>query len=64
MAKTHNSDKTNFDVYFEEINEMFQPDAAQQFVYLTGAAGTGKTTLVKKIIEENDLKRLLLLLPV
>ena len=58
MAKIHNSDKTNFDVYFEEINEMFQPDAAQQFVYLTGAAGTGKTTLVKKIIEENDLKKI------
>ena len=58
MGKIHNSDKTNFDVYFEEINEMFQPDAAQQFVYLTGAAGTGKTTLVKKIIEENDLKKI------
>lgn len=58
MLKTHNSDKTNFDVYFEEINEMFQPDAVQQFVYLTGAAGTGKTTLVKKIIEENDLKKI------
>ena len=58
MEKIHNSDKTNFDAYFEEINEMFQPDAAQQFVYLTGAAGTGKTTLVKKIIEENDLKKI------
>jgi ATP-dependent DNA helicase PIF1 len=58
MGKIHNSDKTNFDVYFEEINEMFQPGAAQQFVYLTGAAGTGKTTLVKKIIEENDLKKI------
>ena len=50
MGKIHNSDKTNFDVYFEEINEMFQPDAAQQFVYLTGAAGTGKTTLVKNCL--------------
>jgi hypothetical protein len=58
MEKIHNSDKTNFDVYFEEINEMFQPDAAQKFVYLTGAAGTGKTTLVKKIIEDNDLKKI------
>jgi hypothetical protein len=58
MKKIHNSDKTNFDVYFEEINEMFQSDAAQKFVYLTGAAGTGKTTLVKKIIEENDLKKI------
>ena len=58
MEKIHNSDKTNFDVYFEEINEMFQPDTAQKFVYLTGAAGTGKTTLVKKIIEENDLKKI------
>ena len=58
MAKIHNSDKTNFDDYFEEINQMFQPDAAQKFVYLTGAAGTGKTTLVKKIIEENDLKKI------
>ncbi len=58
MGKIHNSDKTNFDDYFEEINQMFQPDAAQKFVYLTGAAGTGKTTLVKKIIEENDLKKI------
>ena len=58
MAKIHNSDKTNFDGYFEEINQMFQSDAAQKFVYLTGAAGTGKTTLVKKIIEENDLKKI------
>jgi len=58
MAKIHSADKSNFDDYFEEINQRFQSDAAQKFVYLTGAAGTGKTTLVKKIIEENDLKKI------
>jgi ABC-type ATPase involved in cell division len=28
----------------------------QQFIYLTGAAGTGKTTLIEKILKKNNLK--------
>ena len=27
----------------------------QQFIYLTGAAGTGKTTLIEKVLDENEL---------
>ncbi|MDA9963557.1 AAA family ATPase, partial [Gammaproteobacteria bacterium] len=30
----------------------------QQFIYLTGAAGTGKTTLIEKVLEENNLKKI------
>ena len=30
----------------------------QQFIYLTGAAGTGKTTLIEKILEKNNLKKI------
>ena len=30
----------------------------QQFIYLTGAAGTGKTTLIEKVLEENSLKKI------
>ena len=51
-------DETSFDIYFDEINELFESDEDQQFVYLTGAAGTGKTTLVKKLIDENSLKKI------
>ena len=50
--------ETSFDIYFDEINELFESDESQQFVYLTGAAGTGKTTLVKKLIDENTLKKI------
>ena len=51
-------DETSFDIYFDEINELFESDEGQQFIYLTGAAGTGKTTLVKKLIDENSLKKI------
>ena len=30
----------------------------QQFIYLTGAAGTGKTTLIERVLEENTLKKI------
>jgi hypothetical protein len=30
----------------------------QQFIYLTGAAGTGKTTLIEKVLDENNLKKI------
>ena len=51
MAIKKKVDETSFDIYFDEINELFESDESQQFVYLTGAAGTGKTTLVKKLID-------------
>ena len=58
MAIKKKVDETSFDIYFDEINELFESDKDQQFVYLTGAAGTGKTTLVKKLIDENSLKKI------
>jgi hypothetical protein len=58
MAIKKKVDETSFDIYFDEINELFESDESQQFVYLTGAAGTGKTTLVKKLIDENTLKKI------
>jgi len=58
MAIKKKVDETSFDIYFDEINELFESDEGQQYVYLTGAAGTGKTTLVKKLIDENSLKKI------
>ena len=58
MAIKKKVDETSFDIYFDEINELFESDESQQFVYLTGSAGTGKTTLVKKLIDENTLKKI------
>ena len=58
MAVKKKVDETSFDIYYDEINELFESDEGQQFVYLTGAAGTGKTTLVKKLIDENSLKKI------
>ena len=58
MAIKKKVDETSFDIYFDEINELFESDEGQQLVYLTGAAGTGKTTLVKKLIDENSLKKI------
>jgi len=58
MAIKKKVDETSFDIYFDEINELFESGEDQQFVYLTGAAGTGKTTLVKKLIDENSLKKI------
>jgi len=58
MAIKKTVDETSFDIYFDEINELFESDEGQQFIYLTGAAGTGKTTLVKKLIDENSLKKI------
>ena len=58
MPNKKKVDETSFDIYFDEINDLFESDEGQQFVYLTGAAGTGKTTLVKKLIDENSLKKI------
>src|SRR6056300_1927941 len=46
-----------FDNALDQILELLDSDT-QQFIYLTGAAGTGKTTLIEKILEENNLKKI------
>ena len=46
-----------FDNTLDQILELLDSDT-QQFIYLTGAAGTGKTTLIEKVLEENKLKKI------
>ena len=46
-----------FDNTLDQILELLDFDT-QQFIYLTGAAGTGKTTLIEKVLDENNLKKM------
>ena len=46
-----------FDDNLEDILELLEEDT-QHFIYLTGAAGTGKTTLIKRIKDECLLKKM------
>ena len=50
MAQFHNIKK--------EILNLLDSDS-QQFIYLTGAAGTGKTTLIEKVVNECSLKKII-----
>ena len=43
----------SFDKVFEDILELLSEDSDQQFIFLTGAAGTGKTTLLDYIRKTN-----------
>jgi len=52
-----NSEIRNFDNVLEQILELLDSDD-QQFIYRTGAAGTGKTTLIEKVLDENNLKKI------
>ena len=46
-----------FDNTLDQILELLDSDT-QQFIYLTGAAGTGKTTLIERVLDENNLKKM------
>ena len=46
-----------FDVTLEDILELLEEDT-QHFIYLTGAAGTGKTTLIERVKNESLLKKM------
>ena len=46
-----------FDDTLEDILELLEEDS-QHFIYLTGAAGTGKTTLIERVKEECLLKKM------
>ena len=46
-----------FDDTLEDILELLEEDS-QHFIYLTGAAGTGKTTLIERVKEECSLKKM------
>ena len=46
-----------FDDTLEDILELLEEDT-QHFIYLTGAAGTGKTTLIERVKDECLLKKM------
>jgi len=46
-----------FDDTLEDIMELLEEDT-QHFIYLTGAAGTGKTTLIERVKDECLLKKM------
>ncbi len=46
-----------FDDTLEDVLELLEEDA-QHFIYLTGAAGTGKTTLIERVKDECLLKKM------
>ena len=46
-----------FDSTLDQVLELLDSDT-QQFIYLTGAAGTGKTTLIERVLDENSLKKM------
>ena len=46
-----------FDNTLDDIMELLEEDT-QHFIYLTGAAGTGKTTLIERVKDESLLKKM------
>ena len=58
MTKSTKVDDINsFEDTLSRVLNLLDSDE-QQFIYLTGAAGTGKTTLIEKVLEENNLKKI------
>jgi len=48
----------SFDETLESILELLEDENDQHFIYLTGAAGTGKTTLIERVKDECLLKKI------
>ena len=58
MSASNSENPTSaFDNTLEDILELLEEDA-QHFIYLTGAAGTGKTTLIERVKDECLLKKM------
>ena len=53
------NDISSFEDVLSGVLDLLDSDE-QQFIYLTGAAGTGKTTLIEKVLEENSLKKIVI----
>ena len=49
---------TQFDNTQKQILNLLDGDF-QQFIYLTGAAGTGKTTLIQNVVDKCSLKKII-----
>ena len=47
-----------FDNILENVLELLDQENSQHFIYLTGAAGTGKTTLIERVKDECLLKKI------
>ena len=47
-----------FDSKLESILELLEEEDSQHFIYLTGAAGTGKTTLIERVKDECLLRKM------
>ena len=48
----------SFDKVHDEIVDLLSEDSDQQFIFLTGAAGTGKTTLLERVKNQLSLKKI------
>ena len=51
------ANENSFDDTLDQIIDLLDSEE-QQFIYLTGAAGTGKTTLIERVVEESDLRKI------
>ena len=48
----------SFDKVHDEIIDLLSEDSDQQFIFLTGAAGTGKTTLLERVKNQLSLRKI------
>ena len=48
----------SFEKVHDEIIDLLSEDADQQFIFLTGAAGTGKTTLLERVKNQLPFKKM------
>ena len=54
-----NTKSNSFDEVYDEIVDLFtEEDGDQKFIFLTGAAGTGKTTLLERVKIQVDKKKM------
>ena len=59
MASPDSDNPTSvFDSKLESILELLEEEDSQHFIYLTGAAGTGKTTLIERVKDECLLRKM------
>jgi len=49
----------SFEITQDKIIELLSEDSEQQFIFLTGAAGTGKTTMLERVKNQLSLKKML-----
>ena len=56
-SKLTNSESL-FDLVLDQVLRLVVEEDSQQFIYITGAAGTGKTTLIERVKDECLLKKM------